>query len=246
MIKFIKRMIKIEICCTSIDAALLAQKYGARRIELCSELFLGGITPSIGLIESCMQELKIPIRVLLRPRGGDFNYNDNEVKVLINDAIRLKDMGIDGVVIGIVDEKGSIPLNKLEKILNKIDGKMNLTFHKAFDYLKKPIQDLKTLIELGFDTILTSGRKNTAEEGINFINTLRNVANGNVSIMPGGGINSENFNHFIRHNYEWVHLSAKKQSNLEYRKISEIQFMDQPIYSLNIDMLQKIRNLNII
>ena len=186
MIKFIKRMIKIEICCTSIDAALLAQKYGARRIELCSELFLGGITPSIGLIESCMQELKIPIRVLLRPRGGDFNYNDNEVKVLINDAIRLKDMGIDGVVIGIVDEKGSIPLNKLEKILNKIDGKMNLTFHKAFDYLKKPIQDLKTLIELGFDTILTSGRKNTAEEGINFINTLRNVANGNVSIMPGG------------------------------------------------------------
>ena len=142
MIKFIKRMIKIEICCTSIDAALLAQKYGARRIELCSELFLGGITPSIGFIESCMQELKIPIRVLLRPRGGDFNYNDNEVKVLINDAIRLKDIGVDGVVIGIVDEKGSIPLNKLEKILNKIDGKMNLTFHKAFDYLKKPIQDL--------------------------------------------------------------------------------------------------------
>ena len=70
-------MIKIEICCTSIDSALMAQKYGAKRIELCSELFLGGITPSIGLIDSCIRELKIPIRVLLRPRGGNFNYSNN-------------------------------------------------------------------------------------------------------------------------------------------------------------------------
>ena len=237
-------MIKIEICCTSIDTALLAQNYGAARIELCSELFLGGITPSIGLIESCIKELRIPIRVLLRPRGGDFNYNNNEVKVLINDVIRLKEIGVNGIVIGMVDEKGSIPINKLERIINIIDGKMNLTFHKAFDYLEKPIQELKTLIELGFDTILTSGGKKTAEEGINFINKLRNVANGDLSIMPGGGINSENFMHFIIHNYEWVHLSAKKNNKLKNKKISEIQFMDQPVYSLNTDVLQKIKNLN--
>ena len=237
-------MIKIEICCTSIDAALLAQNYGAARIELCSELFLGGITPSIGLIESCIKGLRIPIRVLLRPRGGDFNYNNNEVKVLINDVIRLKEIGVNGIVIGMVDEKGSIPINKLERIINIIDGKMNLTFHKAFDYLEKPIQEIKTLIELGFDTILTSGGKKTAEEGINFINKLRNVANGDLSIMPGGGINSENFMHFIIHNYEWVHLSAKKNNKLKNKKISEIQFMDQPVYSLNTDVLQKIKNLN--
>ena len=237
-------MIKIEICCTSIDAAILAQDYGAKRIELCSEIFLGGITPSIGLIESCLEELKIPIRVLLRPRGGDFNYNDNEIKVLINDVIRLKGMGVDGIVIGLVDEKGVIPLNKLEKIVHKIDGKMNLTFHKAFDYLKKPTQDLKNLIDFGFDTILTSGGKKTAEEGINFINKLRNEANGNLMIMPGGGINSENFKHFIIHNYEWVHLSAKKKDMLKHKKISEIEFMDQPVYSINTDVLQKIKYLN--
>jgi len=237
-------MIKIEICCTSIDSALMAQKYGANRIELCSEIFLGGITPSIGLIESCMKELRIPIRILLRPRGGDFNYNDNEVKVLINDAIRLKDMGVNGIVIGLVDEKGAIPLNKLEKILNKVDGKMNLTFHKAFDYLKKPIQDLKTLIDFGFDNILTSGGKKTAEEGLNFMNKLRNEANGNLVIMPGGGINSENFRHFIIYNYEWVHLSAKKNDTLKHKKISEIEFMDQPVYSINTDILKKIKNLN--
>ena len=138
-------MIKIEICCTSIDAALTAQKYGASRIELCSELFLGGITPSIGLIESCKKKLKIPIRVLVRPRGGNFNYNDNEIHVIINDVIRLRDLGIDGIVIGIVDEQGVIPIKKLEKILYAVDGKMNLTFHKAFDHLKKPNLDLKTL-----------------------------------------------------------------------------------------------------
>ena len=137
---------------------------GPIELELCSEIFLGGITPSIGLIKSCMFLLRIPIRVLLRPRGGDFNYNNNEIKVLINDVIRLKEIGVDGIVIGMVDEKGSIPLNKLEKIINIIDGKMNLTFHKAFDYLKKPIQEIKTLIEFGFDTILTSGGKNSLKK----------------------------------------------------------------------------------
>ncbi|MAR44306.1 MAG: copper homeostasis protein CutC [Flavobacteriaceae bacterium] len=237
-------MVKIEICCTSINAALTAQKYGASRIELCSEIFLGGITPSIGLIESCKKDLKIPIRVLLRPRGGDFNYNDKEIKVIINDLIRLKDLGVEGVVIGLSDENGSIPINKLEKILNTIDGKLKLTFHKAFDYLKKPFQDLKTLVEFGFDTILTSGGKKTAEEGINFINKLRNVANGNISIMPGGGINSENFKGFIIHNYEWIHLSAKKQTNLGYKKNTQIPFVEQPIYRIDTDMLQKIKNQN--
>ncbi len=237
-------MVKIEICCTSINAALTAQKYGASRIELCSEIFLGGITPSIGLIESCKKDLKIPIRVLLRPRGGDFNYNDKEIKVIINDLIRLKDLGVEGVVIGLSDENGSIPINKLEKILNTIDGKLKLTFHKAFDYLKKPFQDLKTLVEFGFDTILTSGGKKTAEEGMNFINKLRNVANGNISIMPGGGINSENFKGFIIHNYEWIHLSAKKQTNLGYKKNTQIPFVEQPIYRIDTDMLQKIKNQN--
>ena len=237
-------MIKIEICCSSIESALTAQKFGASRIELCSEIFLGGITPSIGLIESCKKDLKIPIRVLLRPRGGDFNYNDEEIKVIINDLTRLKDLEVEGVVIGLSDEKGAIPLPKLEKILNIIDGKMNLTFHKAFDYLKKPFQDLKTLVEFGFDTILTSGGKKTAEEGINFINKLRSVANGKISIMPGGGINSENFRGFIIHNYEWIHLSAKKQANLECKKNTQIPFLEQPIYIIDTDILQKIKNQN--
>ena len=232
-------MIKIEICCTSIDSALMAQKYGANRIELCSEIFLGGITPSIGLIESCMQELRIPIRVLLRPRGGDFNYNDNEIKVLINDVIRLKDIGVDGIVIGIVDEKGSIPLNKLEKILNKIDGKMNLTFHKAFDYLKKPIQDLKTLIEFGFDTILTSGGKKTAEEGITLLINLEMLQMEIYRLCLVEELIQKTLNILLVHNYEWVHLSAKKKSNLKYKKISEIQFMDQPIYSINTMSFKK-------
>jgi len=121
---------------------------------------------------------------------------------------------------------------------------MNLTFHKAFDYLKNPLQDLKTLIDLGFNTILTSGRAKTAKEGINFINTLRNVANGNISIMPGGGINTENFKHFITHKYEWIHLSAKKQINLRFKKNTQIPFLEQPLYSIDVDILKKIKNQN--
>ena len=237
-------MIKIEICCTSIDAALMAQKYGANRIELCSELFLGGITPSIGLIESCIKELKIPIRVLLRPRGGNFNYSNNEIKVIINDIIRLKDLGVEGLVLGLTNEKGSIPKSKLEKILNVVDGKMKLTFHKAFDYLKKPIQELKTLTDFGFDTILTSGRKKTAYEGIIYINKLRKAAKENILIMPGGGINSENFNSFKFYKYEWIHLSAKKQLNSDDEKHIEIPFKHQPIYNIDIENLKKINHQN--
>lgn len=237
-------MAKIEICCTSIEAASTAQKYGASRIELCSELFLGGITPSIGLIESCKKKLKIPIRVLVRPRGGNFNYNDNEIHVIINDVIRLRDLGIDGIVIGIVNEKGVIPIKKLEKILYAVDGKMNLTFHKAFDHLKKPNLDLKTLIDFGFDTILTSGCKKTAQKGIDFIKSFRNIAKGNISIMPGGSINAENFKYFVTHNFEWIHLSAKKQTNLDYKKNTQISFREQPVYSIDVDILQKIKEQN--
>ena len=236
-------MIKIESCCTSIGAALEAQKYGASRIELCSQIFLGGLTPSIGLIESCKKELKIPIRVLLRPRGGDFNYSDEEVKVIVNDVIKIKDLGLEGIVIGLVDEKGIIPFRKLEKILNAVDGKMNLTFHKAFDYLKKPFQDLNRLIDFNFNAILTSGRGNTAIQGINFINKLREVAQGHISIMPGGGINSENFKYFKDQNFEWVHLSAKKQLNLNYKKNTFIPFKEQPIYSVDVEILKKIKRM---
>ena len=236
-------MIKIEICCTSIGAALKAQKYGASRIELCSQIFLGGLTPSIGLIESCKKRLKIPIRILLRPRGGDFNYSDEEIKVIVNDILRIKDLGIEGIVIGLVDEKGLIPFRKIEKILNAVDGKMNLTFHKAFDYLKKPIKDLNRLIDFNFNTILTSGRANTAIQGINFINKLREVAQGYISVMPGGGINSENFKSFKDHNFEWVHLSAKKQLNLNYKKKISIPFKEQPVYTVDVEILKKIKRM---
>ena len=237
-------MIKIEICCTSIDTALMAQKYGANRIELCSELFLGGITPSIGLIVSCIKELKIPIRVLLRPRGGNFNYSDNEIKVIINDIIRLKDLGVEGLVLGLANEKGSIPISKLERILNIVDGKMKLTFHKAFDYLKKPIQELKMLTDLGFDTILTSGRKKTAYEGITYINKLRKAAKDKILIMPGGSINSENFNSFKVYKYKWIHLSAKKQLNFDNKMQIEIPFEHQPTFNIDIDNLKKINRQN--
>ena len=237
-------MVNIEICCTSIDAALKAQKYGATRIELCSELFLGGITPSIGLIESCLMELKIPIRVLVRPRGGNFNYTDSEIKVISNDIFRLKELGVEGVVLGFTDENGSIPIKKLEKILNIIDGKLKLTFHKAFDLLKSPFQDLKTLTDFGFDTILTSGRENTAFEGINFINTLRNISNGDISIMPGGSINSENFKFFKIHEFEWIHLSAKKQLNSDNQRQIKIRFSEQPIYNIDVNILNKINHQN--
>ena len=145
---------------------------------------------------------------------------------------------------GFTDENGSIPIKKLEKILNIIDGKLKLTFHKAFDLLKSPFQDLKTLTDFGFDTILTSGREKTAFEGINFINTLRNISNGDISIMPGGSINSENFKFFKIHEFEWIHLSAKKQLNSDNQRQIKIRFTEQPIYNIDVNILKKINHQN--
>ncbi len=233
-------MVKIEVCSTSIKSVINAQKNGADRIELCSELAIGGITPSKGLILEARKYSKIPIKVLIRPRSGDFNYSKEEIEVIKRDIITLNKIGVDGIVIGITDEIGNLPVDKLKSFVD-LAGSLSLTFHRAFDVLKNPIDDLEKLIDLGFDTILTSGQKENVYDGIGFLNEIKKIAGNRISIMPGGGISLDNCLDFKNNGFEWIHLSSKKVRIINQNLKNNISFLSQPVYDLDPQLLKSIK-----
>ena len=188
--------ITIEVCATSLDSAIAAEQGGAKRIELCDNLIEGGTTPSAGSIITARRNLKIEIYVLIRPRGGDFLYNDIEFELMKEDVIMAKKLKADGVVIGILNKDGFVDMKRTKELI-KLARPMGVTFHRAFDMCADPFKTLEQLIELNVDRILTSGQKNTAIQGTELINELIKRADGRIEIMPGSGINFDNFSEIV-------------------------------------------------
>ncbi|MDR1950760.1 MAG: copper homeostasis protein CutC [Bacteroidales bacterium] len=189
----------IEICVDSLDSSLVAQNAGAYRVELCANLLEGGTTPSFALIETARKLLtKTKLYVLVRPRGGDFLYNDLEFEILKSDIHHCGKIGCDGVVIGLLNSNGTIDMTRnleLVKIAKRYS--MGVTFHRAFDRCVDLFQGLEDVINLGCERILTSGGKNTAIEGAEVIAQLIEKANGRIIIMPGAGLTPENVSELI-------------------------------------------------
>ncbi len=184
--------IVIEVCATSLMSAIAAEKGGAKRIELCDNISEGGTTPSSGLIKLAKENLNLDVCVLIRPRGGDFLYNDYEFDLMKNDIQIAKDFGADGVVTGILDMNGEVDIKRMQELIN-IARPMQFVFHRAFDMCADPIFSLNQLIELNIDRLLTSGQQNKAIDGAGLIKTLIDQAEGKIDIMPGSGINTQNF-----------------------------------------------------
>ena len=182
---------KIEVCTEYIDHALLAQKYGAHRIELCNNLSQGGSTPSLGQIEICRRILNIELYVLIRPRAFDFCYSTHEFESMCRDIEFCKAIGADGIVVGTLLPDTTLDVERM-KTIKSIAGSMSVTFHRAFDVCKAPFETLELLIDLGIDRILSSGQANSAFEGIDMLKKLVQKADQRIAIMPGGGINTEN------------------------------------------------------
>ncbi|MFK7983688.1 MAG: copper homeostasis protein CutC [Saprospiraceae bacterium] len=200
----------LEICASSLTSAINAQAGGAQRIELCCNLEQGGLTPSAATIQLAREKLDIDIFVLIRPRIGDFNYSKTEFEQMKANILFCKAIGIDGVVFGILDDNQMIDVAK-NKVLVDLAKPMQTTFHRAFDCLIKPLDNLEKVIDLGFDRILTSGLAATAIEGQHLLKALIQQAAGNIIILPGSGLNSQNINDFIRTTgAKEVHASAKK------------------------------------
>jgi copper homeostasis protein len=180
-----------EACVDSVESAIAAQEGGADRVELCANLLEGGTTPSDGTVRLTRERLHIAMNVIIRPRGGDFCYSDDEFRVMAWDVARAKELGADGVVIGILNPDGTVDAERTAALI-EIARPMSVTFHRAFDMARDPFEALETLIRLGIDRILTSGQEASALEGLDLLAELVRAAGNRVIIMPGGGINERN------------------------------------------------------
>jgi len=200
----------VEVCCENIESTIIASKYGADRIELCSSLAIGGLTPTAATIQILKNFIPTPIMVLIRPRAGDFTYTAFEKKLMLQEIEQSLEAGAAGIVVGALNEHNEIDIPFMKKI--KAIGKdCKTTFHRAFDFVANPKAALKKLIDLGFDSVLTSGGKSTAIKGKENLKDCIKWANNNIQIMPGAGINSYNVKELIDYvSPNEIHFSAKK------------------------------------
>ena len=205
-----KHGILVEICCGSLDDAIEAERGGADRVELCSALFLGGLTPSIGTIVEAKKRLKIPIVVMIRPRGGGFCYSEAEMAAMERDTIAAVEQGADGIVFGILNPAGSLDEERCRRI-RKLIGNRQAVFHRAFDVTPDPLRSLDQLVEMGFTRLLTSGQEDSVPEGLPLIKRLVDYAHDRIEVLPGGGIKLHTLRTVVEATgCKQVHLTAFK------------------------------------
>lgn len=180
-----------EICAVNLQSALAAQRAGAHRLEFCSALDGGGLTPSPGAIRAVVEQVDIPAHVLIRPREGNFCYDERELDLMLDDVRFCREAGAAGVVVGALDRNGDLDIRALEA-LRDAAGPLPVTCHRAFDYTRSPFEALETLIALGFVRVLSSGQSTTAFEGRFLLKDLVEKAAGRITVMPGAGISPKN------------------------------------------------------
>lgn len=200
---------ELEICCYSAESVAEAAKGGANRVELCDSMQDGGTTPSAGTIVQARKVKGIKLYVIIRPRGGDFCYNEVEFEAMKFDIEEAGKLGADGIVIGLLNPDGTVDV-KRTKELAELAGSMDVTFHRAFDMTSDPHKALETIIECGISRILTSGTYNTAIEGVDVLKELVQQANGRIAIMAGSGVNAGNMEPLQQAGVRQFHSSAMK------------------------------------
>jgi copper homeostasis protein len=209
-----------EVVVFSAEGAIAAQNGGADRVELCENVHDGGTTPSYGTIVQARKNLSIRLHVMIRPRSGDFSYSDVEFEIMKSDIEQCKNLGVDGVVFGILNYDAGVDKNRCKQLV-ELAKPMTSSFHRAFDRTKNPLLSLEDVIECGFARILTSGQKPTALEGINLISELNRIADNRIIIMPGGGVREDNVIDIMAKSGTFeFHTSARniKYSKVKYRK----------------------------
>ncbi|WKN43369.1 copper homeostasis protein CutC [Tunicatimonas pelagia] len=198
----------LEICVDSLESALIAQEAGADRIELCSCLEVGGLTPDAALFSLAREKLSIPIHVLIRPRLGNFVYTAVEQTVILRSIEYCRQHGADAVVIGALSPKNELDQDFLLE-MREVASSMSITFHRAFDVVENPLKALKQLNELDMARVLTSGQKSAAIDGIPLLKRLKEQPS-NVKILAGGGVISQNVTQLLDAGIAEVHASARQ------------------------------------
>ena len=210
----------LEACVDSVESALAAAEGGATRLELCSNLIIGGTTPSPWLFKEIRKHTDIRIHALIRPRFGDFCYTDSEFAIIKQAVADFRELGAEGVVIGVLKPDGTLNMEQMKELMDAA-GDMSVTLHRAFDVCVDPYETMEQAIELGIDTILTSGQKNVCTEGADLLRDLVEKSKGRITIQIGSGVSAE----VIQKKYPLTnaiayHMSGKVtlDSVMEYRK----------------------------
>lgn len=204
-------MFTLEICLDSVESAIIAQNAGADRVELCANLLDGGTTPSYGMIKLVREAIDIELSVMIRPRGGDFCYSDSEFHIMKEDINIAKKLGANCVVLGIILPNGDVDMHRTSELV-ALARPMQVTFHRAFDVTRDPLQALEDVIVTGADRLLTSGQEPKAYAGKELIKALVLQAKGRISIMAGAGVNSQNRDELLQYcGVNELHLTAKAQ-----------------------------------
>ena len=211
----------LECCVDCVESAVAAAQNGADRLELCANLLIGGTTPDINLfyrVKKKVEAYGTKINVLLRPRFGDFCYSEDEFAILLADVQLFREEGVDGVVLGVLKEDGSIDEERMA-LLMEAAGELPVTFHRAFDVTRDAMEALEVCKRLGISTILTSGQKASALEGLDLLKELVKKAE-TIAIMPGSGVSSKNLPLLMESGAKAYHMSAKKvvDSPMTYRR----------------------------
>jgi copper homeostasis protein len=187
----VSKDVLLEICVESLDYAVAAQGANAGRVELCSDLACGGITPSAGLMEAARDRLHVPVHVLIRPRPGDFFYSASEFDVMRKDIRNAKRLGMDGIVLGLLTRKLQVDVARTRELV-ELAHPLPVTFHRAFDQSRSWRDSLEAVIQAGVHRLLTSSCKGDAMEGLPILARLAREANDRIIVMPGGGITPTN------------------------------------------------------
>lgn len=199
---------KLEIACFNVESAIIAQQNGADRVELCANMLEGGTTPDFETAQKVRSELGIKMNVMIRPRGGDFVYNDAEFEQMKSEILQFKKINVDGFVFGILNKDNSFDRERNKELVN-LANPIPCTFHRAFDVVSNVYESLELVIDSGFKTVLTSGQGKNVMEGIEVLKTLEEKANGRIVVMPGGGLRSSNIETLDQEvNASYYHSSA--------------------------------------
>lgn len=209
----------IEVCVDSVASAVAAERGGAARVELCSNLPEGGVTPSAGMIEVVRRSMSIGLQVMIRPRAGDFCYDEAEIDIMARDIAMAKSLGADGVVFGILDTKAQVDVDRTSHLV-ELARPLNVTFHRAFDMAEDLSRALEDVCSAGADRVLTSGGEQACLQGVNAIAELVSSARNRIAIMAGAGIRHDNVAQIIaRTGVREIHvgLSSLVPSPVVYR-----------------------------
>lgn len=210
----------LEVCADSIASVIEAQKGGATRIELCSNLIIGGTTPGKTFFEQVRRYSDLPVRILLRPRFGDFCYDDYEFQTMLEDVQMFKELGANGIVLGVLRSDGTLNLEQMQSLMDAA-GTLDITLHRAFDVCVNPYEALNQAIDLGINTILTSGQKQNAWEGRELLAELQIMSQGKIEILAGAGINAAAIEKLLPETgITSYHMSGKivKDSRMSFRR----------------------------